>query len=241
MYGCTTPASESGTLVLMNAELLAGLVFSQLVKEKSKIILGSLPAAFNMTMAGSVYTTSSYLLNLACAEMMHFYKVPHCGTSGCGIGWGTDLLADGALWMNHLTSCIGKVGCAPFVGGNFDSRVFSPSLVVLSDQIIKEARKFANGFSLNDNAADITGINHTGPGGNYLTSEQTLASLAGIYETSSIWPALNLESWKNQGMPKAENVLTEYTKNIYEKATEASDENRDLMERGEELIKKIDR
>ena len=48
LYGATTPANEGGSLALLNAELLAGLVFSQLVKEGSKIILGSLPAAFNM-------------------------------------------------------------------------------------------------------------------------------------------------------------------------------------------------
>ncbi len=42
MYGGTSPVSEGGSLALLNAELLAGLVFSQLVKEGSKIILGSL-------------------------------------------------------------------------------------------------------------------------------------------------------------------------------------------------------
>ena len=95
---------------------------------------------------GSSYTPTSYLLNLACAEMMSFYKIPHCGTSGSGNGWGADLSAAGDLWLNHLTSFIGKVGCAPFVGGNFDSMAFSPSTVILSNQIIGEAKKFAKGF-----------------------------------------------------------------------------------------------
>ena len=82
MYGATTPVSEGGSLAILNAELLAGLVFGQLVKEGSKMILGSLPAAFDMQSMGSDYTPTSYLLNLACAEMMAFYKLPHCGTSG---------------------------------------------------------------------------------------------------------------------------------------------------------------
>ncbi len=125
-----------GTLSLLNAELLAGLVFSQLVKSGSPIILGILPASFNMRSMGSQYTPMSFLMNNACAEIMAFYNIPHCGTSGCGSGWGADLIGAGDLWMNHLTSCIGKVGLAPFVGGNFDSMAFSPTLVVLSNEII---------------------------------------------------------------------------------------------------------
>ena len=136
MYGGTSPISEGGTLALLNAELLAGLVFCQIVKEGSEIILGSLPAGFNMQTMGSYYSTSSYLMNLANAEMMSSYNIPHCGTSGSSSGRGPDLLASGDLWLNHLTACLGKVGMAPFVGGNFDSTAFSPATVVLSDYII---------------------------------------------------------------------------------------------------------
>ncbi len=87
MSGGTSPVTEGGSLALLNAELLAGLVFGQLIKEGSEMILGSLPAAFNMKTMGSTYTASSYLLNLACAEMMSFYGIPHCGTSGSSNGW----------------------------------------------------------------------------------------------------------------------------------------------------------
>jgi trimethylamine--corrinoid protein Co-methyltransferase len=146
MYGGTSPVTPGGSLALLNAELLAGLVFSQLVKEGSEVILGSLPAAFNMHTMGSYYTPASYLLNLGCAEMMDHYEIPHCGTSGSSNGRGADLLSSGHLWLNHLSSCMGKVGCAPFVGGNFDSLVFSPATAVLSDQIIGEAREFVRGF-----------------------------------------------------------------------------------------------
>ncbi|HEC44361.1 MAG TPA: hypothetical protein ENI20_16180 [Bacteroides sp.] len=40
MYGSTSPITEAGTLALLNAELLAGLVFAQLIKPGSKIIMG---------------------------------------------------------------------------------------------------------------------------------------------------------------------------------------------------------
>lgn len=236
MYGGTTPITEGGSLALLNAELLAGLVFSQLVKEGSKMILGSLPAAFDMRTMGSLYTSASYLLNLACAEMMNFYGIPHCGTSGSNSGRGADLLSAGDLWKNHLSSLIGKIGCAPFVGGNFDSMAFSPTNVALSNHIIGEARKFAKGFTLNDQTVNLQEINEIGHGGNYFMSDQTVASLDELNDSNEIWSSLSLGAWKDQHMPTAEKELIAYTKDLFTEAVKASGENRETIELGEEYI-----
>lgn len=239
MYGGTSPITEGGTLALLNAELLAGLVFCQLVKEGSPVILGSLPAGFNMHTMGSYYSSSSYLLNLACAEMMAYYDIPHCGTSGSGNGYGPDLIAAGDLWFNHLTSCIGKVGMAPFVGGNLDSTAFSPSTVVMSDYIIGMARSFSKGFTLDDNTVNIEEMKTVGHGGNYLTSRQTLESLGTLSHIQDLWPAMSIHKWHEQGNPTPKKLLIDYTRALYEKAREAVEENRDLLARGEEYIKSL--
>jgi trimethylamine--corrinoid protein Co-methyltransferase len=236
MYGGTTPALEGGTLALLNAELLAGLVFSQLVREGSQVVLGSLPAAFNMANMGSYYTPVSYLINLACAEMMRFYEIPHCGTSGSNNGRGADLIASGNLWLNHLSSCLGKVGCVPFVGGNFDSMVFSPATVVLSNQIIGEVRKFASGFPLGKASVDLNEIHQVSHGGNYFTSKHTLDALQKLEQHDSMWSIMNLDAWQKLEMPTAENALVRHTQELWAQAIKDSDAHSDIIKRGEEYI-----
>jgi hypothetical protein len=54
-----------------------------------------------------------------------------------------------------------------------------------------------------------------------------------------LWPALNLESWKERGKPKAEDMLIDRAKMLYTESLKASGKNLDLIKRGEELIKKI--
>ena len=61
MAGATTPITPAGILAMLNAELLAGLVLSQLIKEGMPINLGSMPAsvvaaieAFNYLSPGDV-------------------------------------------------------------------------------------------------------------------------------------------------------------------------------------------
>jgi trimethylamine--corrinoid protein Co-methyltransferase len=236
MYGATTPYSSAGTIALLNAELLAGLVLSQLIKEGTPVVLGSLPAGFEMTTMSSTYTPQSFLMNLACAEMMEYYSIPHCGTSGSGNGWGPDLLAVGILWMNHLTSCIGKVGLAPFVGSNFDSLVFSPTMAVYADTIIKMSKNFASGFLLDEKSAVLYEINSVGPGGDFLTSESTLKNYRKEIESNPVWPGTTLEKWMNDGNPKAIDLLEKHTLDLIDNLVKPPNYD-ELISKGEEFIK----
>ena len=126
--------------------------------------------------------------------------------------------------------------CAPFGGGNFDSMAFSPATVVLSNQIISEARKFAKGFALNDETVNLHEIDNVGHGGDYLTSEQTLANLHELSNTNAIWSSLSLDAWKEQHMPTADKELIQYTQELYSRAILASEENIDIIKKGEEYI-----
>ena len=116
MAGASTPMSPFGTLVLLNAELLAGLVFSQAVRPGAAVVLGSLPAYFDMRTMVDYYDPRSMLVNLACAEMMAWYGLPHAGASGSGNGWSADIIAAGCQWFNHLVSVAGGVGTGPLRG-----------------------------------------------------------------------------------------------------------------------------
>ena len=238
MSGATSPITPGGTLAVLNAELLAGLVYAQVLKEGTPIILGSLPAGFDMQTMQARYTPHTMLLNLASAEMMDYYKLPHSGTSGSGPGWGPDLLAGGMHWMNHLTSCLGKVGLAPFCGGNFGSVAFSPAAVVAANEIIAQARQFREGFSLDDETVAPDDIAAIGPGGNFLMADLTVKLCREIDYSNPIWPDLSLEEWQKRDMPTAENLLREYTIDLLNNRTRPAD-HAALIEKGEAYIGKL--
>jgi trimethylamine--corrinoid protein Co-methyltransferase len=236
MSGATCPITPAGTLTLLTAELLAGLVYSQLVKAGSPIILGSLPAAFDMKHAGSYYSPQSLLLNLASAEMVTSYQIPHCGTSGCGNGWSADLLASTTLCINHVTSCMGAPGMVPFVGGNFDSLVFSPELVVYADDLILQSRLLASGFSLDDEAVGLSDIADTGPGGNFLLSNLTARHFRESQFTSTVWPFLTLDDWTKSGKPSAEKILRQKTCDLLTHP-KAPEDRESLLAKGQAFLK----
>jgi trimethylamine:corrinoid methyltransferase-like protein len=240
MSGATTPITPAGTLAVLNAELLAGLVLAQLMREGAMVILGILPAGFDMATAVSFYGPETMLLNLACAEMMARYLLPHCGTSGSGAGWGADLLAADLFWMNHLTSCLGTVGLAAFVGGNFDSLAFSPTAAVYADHVIRQTRRFAEGFTLDDGSIGLGEIAEVGPGGNFLMTETTLKRFREAAFTSPVFPRLSLEAWQERGSPRAEDFLRKHTAELMA-AHPAPPDRDDLYARGEAFIARLGR
>ncbi len=238
MAGATTPILPSGTLILFMAELLASLTLSQLIKEGAPAILGGNPYFFDMRGSGFFYDPQCYLINLAMAEMMAHYQLPHYGTSGGGMGWGADLIAAGHQWMNHLVSCMGRVGLCTFVGSNLGFLVFSPAIAVYANEVIAQARIFARGFALDDSALAIEEIAKTGPGGHFLETDLTLERFRQASFSSDIFPQLTLEEWQAKGSPNTDELLKAYTIRLMEKS-KGPDDHGHLMEKGEAFINKL--
>ena len=235
MAGATSPITPAGILAMLNAELLAGLVLSQLIKEGSPIILGMLPAYFDMRGLADFYDPITYLINLACAEMMASYGLPHCGTSGSGMGWGADVITSGHQWANHLLSCMGKVGLVPHVGDALGSTTASPAIIVYANEVIAQARRFAAGFAIDQTSTALDDIAEVGPAGNFLMAASTLEHFRTAYFESKIFPNLTVDEWARQGKPRADERLRNHTQQLLDGLV-APEDHDDLIGRGEAFI-----
>jgi trimethylamine--corrinoid protein Co-methyltransferase len=235
MAGATAPITSAGMLAMLNAELLAGLTLSQLAKAGTPVILGSLPGFFDMQATGSGYDPLGLLVSLACAEMMAFYGLPHCGTSGGG-GWGADLIAAGNQWSNQLLSCMGKTGLAPFVGTSLKGMAFCPANIVFGNAVIRDVRRLVQGFTLDEADFAADDVAAAGPGGHFLISDLTLERFRDAHYASDLWPNLTLEGWADRGRPRAEELVRQLTRELMA-GLRPPDDHDDLIARGEAFIR----
>jgi trimethylamine--corrinoid protein Co-methyltransferase len=238
MAGASTPITPAGQLALMNAEVLAGLTLGQLIREGAPMILGNHPACFDMKGNEGYYDPKSYLVDLACAEMIAHYRLPYSGTSGSGMGWGSDLIAGGHQWFNHLISCLGKKGLAPFVGDILGSQAFSPNVIVYANEVIQQARLFAEGFVIDDTNIGLEDIAQIGPGGNFLLSDLTLKFCRNTRQFSHIFDSLPIDEWQARGRPRAEDLLKEHTRQLLDKSKPLENHS-ELLAQGESFIKTL--
>ena len=238
MVGASTPLTPVGTLSLLLAELLAGLVISQVMKPGTPIVLGMLPVYFDMKGLSTFYDPQSILMNLACAEIMAQYSLPHCGTSGSGTGWGMDLIASDTYWMNTLTFALAKGGLAPFVGDSLTSKAISPTSIVHVHEIIRQALRFADGFQLDEAQAALNEISKVGPGGSFLSSPSTRKNYKTGYYVSEVYPRWTMEKWQEAGQPDARQVLREKTQELLSNLLAPTDYEV-LVGKGNEYIKSL--
>jgi trimethylamine--corrinoid protein Co-methyltransferase len=238
MAGVSAPITPAGILAQMTAELLAGLVFSQLVKEGTPIILGMLPSYFDMKALVNFYDPQSYLISLGCSEILRHYNLPHSGTSGSGNGWMGDLIDFENYWFNHLVMVAGQAGLAPFVGDTLRSKVFSPINAVYGNEIIEKVLKFSQGFHLDEENLGFSEIAAQGPGGSFLSSPLTLKNFRQAYTKSDIFPQYNMEKWQEADQPDPRDLLTVYTKDLLANLPEPADYQA-LLKKGEAFIKNL--
>ena len=240
LSGATTPITPAGTVAVLLAELLAGLVIGQLYKEGAPMFLGMLPVYLDMKTLLNFYDPQSILVSLACAEMMAHYGIPHCGTSGSGTGWGMDLLAAETYWMNTLMFTLTKGGIAPFVGDTLGYKAISPLTFIYCHEIIDQALRFAGGFQLDDANVGLDEIHKVGPGKGYVSAPTTLKRYRNGYYVSPIFPRWSMEKWIEAGQPPAQKRLRDYSIEFL-KGLPIPDDHEELIRKGEEFIRAYER
>ncbi len=236
MAGASTPLTPAGTLTLLMAELLAGLVISQTIKKGAQILLGMLPVYFDMRTMLNFYDPQSILISVACSEMMKHYGIPHCATSGSGTGWGMDLIAADTYWMNTLALLLSNGHLAPFIGDSLGSKSISPTTFVHCHEIIDQALRLHNGFQLDDANSAVDEIFKVGPGKSFLNQPSTLKNYKTGYYVSGVYPRYSMEKWMDAGQPPARQVLRQKTQDLMASAP-APEEYDEFIAKGEEFIK----
>jgi len=82
MSGGTAPVSTAGTLVIHNAEILSGIVLSQLTRKGAPVIYGSSTTAMDLRLAAAtVGTPECALINASVAQLAGEYLLP-CYVAG---------------------------------------------------------------------------------------------------------------------------------------------------------------
>lgn len=237
MAGASTPLTPAGTLTLLMAELLSGLVISQTIKKGAQILLGMLPVYFDMRTMLNFYDPQSILISVACSEMMKHYGIPHCSTSGSGTGWGMDMIAADTYWMNTLALLLSHGHLAPFIGDSLGSKSISPTTFVHAHEIIDQALRLHNGFQLDDVNSAVDEIAKVGPGKSFLNQPSTLRNYKTGYYVSGVYPRYSMEKWIDAGQPTDRQVLRQKTQDLMASAP-VPDEYDEFIAKGEEFIKR---
>jgi len=174
LLGGTAPVTMMGALIQSNAEVLGGLVVSQLKREGAPFIYGSMPAPMDMRTTIGTYGCPEFnMLIAAASEISHYYKLPFYGTAGTTDAYWMDDQATMEATMSVLMTAFSKANMAHDVGLMYHGTIISPYLLVLFDEMINMVRPMRRGIKMDKEQIALEVIKNVGPGGQYVSEEHT--------------------------------------------------------------------
>jgi trimethylamine:corrinoid methyltransferase-like protein len=205
MAGSTAPATLAGLLAMQNAELLAGVVLTQLISPGAPVVYGSTSTNIDMR-TGALCIGSPELSEMivAHAQLARFYGLP-CRSGGALTDASyPDAQAGFESMMSLLTAVNSGVDFVLHSAGILSAYLaFSYEKFVLDDEMCGMVRRLRRGFEVTPETLAYDVVARVGPGGNYLMEDHTLAHCREAFWQPSVCDRGGLDAWMKGGREDA--------------------------------------
>ena len=204
LAGAMAPITLAGALAQQNAEALAGMVLTQVVRPGAPVVYGGFTSNVDMQSGAPAFGTPEYMRTaMAGGQLARRYKVPYRSSNVCAanaldaqaayesvfslwgaIQGGVNLLMHGAGWMEGgLHASLAKF--------------------VLDADLLAMVAAYLEPIVVNDDTLALDAIKEVGPGGHFFGVQHTQDRFRDAFYKPLISDWRNYESWEEAGRPEA--------------------------------------
>ncbi|UCD78666.1 MAG: trimethylamine methyltransferase family protein [Desulfobacterales bacterium] len=210
LAGSTAPVSLPGLLALQNAEILGGLVLSQLAGPGTPVIYGATSAPLDMkTVISALGAPETVVIASAAIQLAKFYHLP-CRTGGmltdshCP---DAQALGEGALLMstavrngaNFILHACGQMG-------SFISMSFEKWLI--DEEVCANIRRMLVPLEISAQTIDVETIKSIGAGGHYLLHPKTFGQFRSLCQPR-LFNRRDYQKWRANGAKRIDQRAAE--------------------------------
>lgn len=198
--GITGPVTLAGSIIVNNAEVLAGLTMAQLAAPGSPFMYGTGGAAFDMkTMTWAGGGPERALISAGAGELAHHYGFAIlCG----GIVTSAKMPGPQACY-EKMSSGMPQfyAGCDMVAGLGLldDVTMLSYEQMVIDNEMVRIMARIAQGVVVDDDHMAVDLIKKVGPGGSFLGERHTMQWLNKEHFLTEITDRRTGESWEADG------------------------------------------
>ncbi|NIV33706.1 MAG: trimethylamine--corrinoid methyltransferase, partial [Anaerolineae bacterium] len=186
-----------------NAELLAGIVLTQLVSPGTPVIYGTTSTNIDMR-SGALAIGSPELAQVTAAHMqlVRFYGLPSRGSGALTDANFPNAQAGLESMMGMLTTVNSGADFVLHAAGILSSYLaFSREKFVLDDEICGRVRRFHRPLVVDDDTLAYDAIARVGPGGHFLMEDETLKRCRTEFWSPEVSDRRTLDEWVQAGRP----------------------------------------
>ncbi len=222
MASATAPASLAGTIAQENAEILAGIVVTQLLAPGTAITYGGIPHIMDpRTSICSFGSPEQGLMALAMTQIARFYGFPVY----INVGLTDAKVPDAQAGIEKASSMLLGVlaGADTFGHCGICGTDHAGSLLWLAfdNELMNYIKRIARGFEVNAETLATDIVKSVGPAGNFLAETHTVEHFRReLWLSSQIWTRQSFDGWQSQGSSCFAERLVERVNSLLAKHTE---------------------
>jgi trimethylamine--corrinoid protein Co-methyltransferase len=219
LMGATGPATVAGTVTLTNAEVLFGVVLTQLIRQGAPVVLKPDTDVFDMRTTQCTYGSPEQDLGkLAMVQLARRYNLPIYGLGGGVEAKTPDAEAAGEAMMGMLLNGLAGMTLNQSLGTLAWGLYGSPEMVVICDEMVKMIKRILTGFDVSDETLAVDVIRQVGPGGDYLKSPHTHKFFRQELYFPQFFRRQTVDQWLASGGKMIHQVAHERVREILESA-----------------------
>jgi len=204
LSGAMAPVTIAGALVQQNAEALAGIAFTQMVRKGAPVGYGGFTSNVDMKSGAPAFGTPEYMkAQLVGGQLARRYRLPYRTSNTCAANtvdaqaayesvfslWGA--ITGGANFMLHGAGWLeGGLRC-------------SYEKTILDIDLLQMVAEFLTPLDLSEDALGIEAIRSVGPGGHFFGTQHTQDRYKNAFYAPIISDWRNFETWAEAGSPTA--------------------------------------
>ncbi len=199
--GATGPTTMAGTLALQNAEILAGIVLTQLVREGTPVVFSGSSSNTEMRSGALSIGSPEMAVNAAAtAQMARFYHLPVRGGGAISDAKVPDAQAAYESMMSLLMAQVCGINFVLHSAGILESySCMSYEKFIIDDEICGMVKRIKNAYAVSADTLALDVIKAVGPGGHFLDQDHTFDH----FRTEFYQPVLsnrdNFDTWIENG------------------------------------------
>ncbi len=229
------PITLAGALALGNAECLAGLVLSQLVRPGTPFLYGMNTAALDMKSAIVSYGSPEWPLGMAAwTDIGRWYDLPVWGAAGATDSKLVDAQAGIEATVSVMTAFLTRCNLVHDVGYIEYGTTSSMEMLVVVDEIIREVRYVIGGVEVSQRTLAREAIHRARPGGGFLADDHTLNNWKWAQWRPALIDRMRYDRWVEKGCQDMTTRANERAREIL-----AEHEVPPLPEAAEEMIVEV--
>ena len=214
--GLSGPVTPPGSMALINAGVLVGLVLSQLKREGAPFIVpGWGSEGLDMKTLVSPYCSPNPR-GLAHA-MAHYYNLPSFGLGGCSESKQVDQQAAAEATLTLMAETLGGANLIHDLGYLESGLTGSLAQLVICDEIVGWLGHFMAPVEVNEETLALDLIDEIGPDGQFLDTEHTLTHFREhwyptVFDRHNYdkWQAAGGKSLAERAAQRVEEILAEH-------------------------------